>query len=78
MIEVPFTGAGSDFDAASSDFRFAAGVVAAGYLLRNDPVVQSIDFPTVIDWTAAAAGPDPEGYRREFIELLKNAAALAP
>lgn len=75
-IEVPFTGTFSDFSEASADFRFAAGVAAAGYLMRHDSAVHSIGFRQVIDWTAAAAGPDPEGYRREFIDLLKNAAVL--
>lgn len=75
-IEVPFTGTFSDFSEASADFRFAAGVAAAGYLMRHDAAVNSIGFQQVVDWTAAAAGPDPEGYRREFIDLLKNAAVL--
>ncbi|HOO21611.1 MAG TPA: von Willebrand factor type A domain-containing protein [Kiritimatiellia bacterium] len=75
-IEVPFTGTFSDFSEASADFRFAAGVAAAGYLMRHDSAVHSIGFPDVVDCTAAATGPDPEGYRREFIDLLKNAAVL--
>ncbi len=77
-IEVPYTGSLRPFNDASADFRFAAGVAAAGYLLRHDPGVNSIGFPQVIDWTAAATDPDPDGYRREFIDLMKNAAVLAP
>ena len=77
-LEVPFTGSGAAFENASGDFRFAAGVAAAGFLLRQDPAVQHLSFDEVIQWTAAAAGADPAGYRREFIDLLKNAAVLAP
>ena len=77
-LEVPFIGSAAAFENASGDFRFAAGVAAAGFLLRQDPAVQHLSFAEVIQWTSAATGADPAGYRREFIDLLKNAAALAP
>ena len=77
-IEIPFVGEAVPFESASADFRFAAGVAAAGYLLRGDPAVGDRTFDDVVRWTAEAAGADPHGYRREFIDLLRNAAALAP
>ena len=72
--------AGSDdaFENASEDFRFAAGVAAAGLMLRGDPSVMDLSYREVVEWTSAAVGADASGYRREFIDLLKNAAALAP
>lgn len=76
-IEVPFAGAAGAFENASADFRFAAGVAAAGLMLRGDPAVMDLDFSAVAAWTAAAVGADPGGYRREFIGLLRDAAALA-
>ena len=76
-IEVPFVGAAGPFANASADFRFAAGVAAAGQMLRGDPAVMDLGYPDVIEWTSAAVGADPAGYRREFIDLLRNAAALA-
>lgn len=77
-IEVPFTGSLSAFENATEDFRFAAAVAAAGYLMRCDLATAHLGFADVIQWTTTATGADPEGYRREFIDLLKNAAALAP
>jgi Ca-activated chloride channel homolog len=77
-IEIPFTGALSAFENASADFRFASGVAAAGYLMRRDPATARLTFADVIQWTSSAAGADPEGYRREFIQLLQDAAHLAP
>ena len=77
-IEVPFVGAAAPFANASVDFRFAAGVAAAGQMLRGDPSVRALGYPEVIEWTTAAVGADPAGYRREFLDLLRNAAALAP
>ena len=77
-IEVPFIGGDAAFENASGDFRFAAGVAAAGLMLRGDPSVMDLSYREVVEWTSAAVGADASGYRREFIDLLKNAAALAP
>lgn len=77
-IEIPFTGEAAAFENASADFRFAAGVAAAGFMMRGDTATSGLTFGDVAAWTAAAAGADPGGYRREFIDLLQNAAALAP
>ncbi len=77
-IEVPFVGGAAAFENASADFRFAAGVAAAGLMLRGDPSVLDLDYADAIAWTSGAVGADPGGYRREFLDLLRNAAALAP
>ena len=77
-IEIPFIGTFAPFENASDDFRFAAGVAAAGFLMRGDSATSDLTFGDVVEWTSAAVGRDPNGYRREFIDLLKNAAALAP
>ena len=76
-IEEPFTGDFIPFENASTDFRFAAGVAAGGLLLRGDLAALDLTYREVIDWTSAAIGADPSGYRREFIRLLQDAAALA-
>ncbi len=77
-IEVPYTGSFSDFENASGDFRFAAGVAAAGFLMRGDSAIPPLSFREVVAWASSAIGDDPNGYRREFLDLLKNAAVLAP
>jgi len=76
-IEVPFVGAVLPFANASTDFRFAAGVATAGLMLRGDPSVMDLGFGDVAAWAAAAVGADPGGHRREFLGLLRDAAALA-
>ncbi len=76
-IEVPFVGGDGAFENASEDFRFAAGVAAAGLLMRQDHPAGGLTYREVIAWTSAATGLDPNGYRREFIRLLEDAAALA-
>ena len=77
-LEIPFAGTYAPFESASDDFRFAASVVAGGWLMRQDPASRTLTYREVIDWTSHALGPDIAGYRREFLDLLKNAAALAP
>ena len=77
-IEVPFIGSTAPFADASADFRFAAGVATAGLLLRGEPSVMDLRFGDVAAWAAAAVGADPDGHRREFLGLLRDAAALAP
>jgi len=76
-IEIPFTGTFAPFDSASTDFRFAAGVAAGGLLMRGDTRIGDLTFREVIGWTSATTGDDLSGYRREYLDLLKNAAALA-
>lgn len=76
-IEVPFVGTFGPFESASEDFRFAAAVAAAGLMLRGDLTALDLEYADVVAWASAAVGADANGYRREFIDLLKNAAALA-
>jgi Ca-activated chloride channel family protein len=75
-IEIPYTGTLRPFVEAAEDFRFAAGVAAAGMLMRHDSYVNDITYDRIIEWTVNATGSDPSGYRREFIDLLRNAQAL--
>jgi len=76
-IEIPFTGTFAPFDSASVDFRFAAGVAAGGLLMREDSRIGDLTYREVIGWTSATTGNDPSGYRREYLDLLKNAAAIS-
>ncbi|MDC0358454.1 von Willebrand factor type A domain-containing protein, partial [Oligoflexia bacterium] len=64
-------------DKASDDFRFAAAVSYAGHLLRGSQYAGRYTFRDVITLASGAKGSDPHGYRREFIELIKNAASVS-
>jgi Ca-activated chloride channel family protein len=63
-------------DEASVDFRFAAAVSYLGDLLRGNRNGANITFQQVATLAASNLGPDVNGYRREFVELVKNAGAL--
>ncbi len=61
----------------SENFRFAAAVAEFGMLLRNSAYKQSASFMNVLSLAQNATGKDEEGYRSEFVKLVKNAEVLA-
>jgi Ca-activated chloride channel homolog len=60
----------------SNNFRFAASVAGFAMLLRNSEYKGDIDFNKVIRLANGSLTTDEEGYRKEFISLVKKAAAL--
>jgi Ca-activated chloride channel family protein len=75
-LEFPLTDPGSTFQKASPDFRFAASVAGFGMLLRDSEYKGDLTYEQVLAWANAAQGKDEFNYRREFIDLIRNAAAL--
>jgi hypothetical protein len=65
------------FDSASDDFRFAAAVASFGMLLRKSQYKGDSDFGRVHQIANAARGQDRNGYRVEFLEMVKQAASLS-
>jgi Ca-activated chloride channel family protein len=59
------------FGNASPDFRFAAAVAEFGMLLRNSAFKQSSSFDHTLRIASDAIGKDAEGYRAEFLDLVK-------
>ena len=60
----------------SIDFRFSAAVAEFGLLLRDSPYQGQASFEQVLAQAKAARGRDEGGYRRQFIELVEQAAQL--
>lgn len=58
------------------DLRLAAAVAQFGMLLRNSEFSGSANYDGIIALAAGAKGQDPEGYRAEFIQLVKKAKLL--
>ncbi|WP_349315208.1 von Willebrand factor type A domain-containing protein [Chitinophaga sp. MM2321] len=61
---------------APEDFRMAAAVAAFGQLLRNSAFKGTATYAQILRWAGTARGQDPEGYRAEFIQLVKKASLL--
>lgn len=56
----------------SEDFRFAAAVAMFGQLLRDSDFKGNASYEAVITLAETALGDDKQGYRREFIRLVKT------
>jgi len=74
LIEHPVVDAPGN---TSTNFRFAAAVAEFGMLLRNSEFKQSASYNNAWQLAKNALGSDEEGYRSEFLKLLKNAQSLA-
>ncbi len=76
FIEHPVLDKGISFAQTSENFRFAISVAEFGMLLRHSEFRGSSSFNHVFKTAKAAKGTDAEGYRKEFIALVRKASAL--
>ena len=65
-------------DKASADLRFAASVAAFGQLLRGGKYLGNFNYADVTALANGALADDREGYRHEFVSLVKLADSLTP
>ena len=68
-----------DFDdmrKTSDNFRFVAAVAQFGMLLNNSEFKQGSSFESAKILATGALGDDDEGYRQEFLDLIKKARKL--
>jgi len=56
----------------TDNFMFSAAVAEWGMLLRGSDYAANFDIRQIIKRASAARGPDPYGYRAEFLELLEK------
>ena len=74
LMEVAVADRGAPLAEASTDYRFAAAVAGFGMILRDSPHRGSATFESVLRLAEASLGTDAEGYRAEFVELVRKAA----
>ena len=55
----------------SDNFRFSAAVAELGMLLRNSEFAGDTSVDSILELARGAKGDDEEGYRSEFIQLVK-------
>ncbi|MDZ4242683.1 MAG: von Willebrand factor type A domain-containing protein [Candidatus Omnitrophota bacterium] len=60
----------------SENFRFASAVAEFGLLLRNSRYQGEASYEDVIRRAGEALGKDPWGYRADFVDLVRRAAAM--
>jgi Ca-activated chloride channel homolog len=76
-IERPVVDQGLDYSQASADFKFASAVAGFGMLLRDSPSKGSLGYSAVAELAMPSLGHDPNGYRKEFIEMVNRAKQLS-
>jgi Ca-activated chloride channel family protein len=62
--------------AAPAEQRFAVAVAAFGQRLRGESAVEGLSYAAIADMANEARGADPEGYRAEFVRLVRMADTL--
>ncbi|MBI2432611.1 MAG: VWA domain-containing protein [Candidatus Hydrogenedentes bacterium] len=62
--------------AVDSDLQFAAAVASFGMILRDSSHARDFTCENVLQMARAAKGPDDEGYRAEFLTLVRNVQEL--
>ncbi len=72
----PVVDARLSYAQASDDFKFAAAVAAFGMILRESPYRGSASLDGVLELGAEASAVDPQGYRAEFLELVRRAKEI--
>jgi Ca-activated chloride channel family protein len=75
-LEFPLKDEDRSFEKTDKDFRFAAAVAGFGMLLRDSEYKGDLTYNEVIKWAQGSLGKDEFGYRRECIDLVRNAAAI--
>ncbi|MVT07546.1 YfbK domain-containing protein [Chitinophaga tropicalis] len=65
-----------DITQTPEDFRMAAAVAGFGLLLRNSTHKGNASYEQVLSLAQNARGTDTEGYRAEFIQLVKKAQII--
>jgi Ca-activated chloride channel family protein len=75
-VEIPVRGRVLDLEETSDNFRFSASIAEFGLILRDSEYKEKASMDQVISLARQAKGADEEGYRSEFIKLVKLADAL--
>lgn len=76
LIEKGLKNEFKSFKDLSENFVWSASVASFGMLLRNSEFKKDATYEKVINWAQASKGKDENGYRAEFIQLVKMARDL--
>jgi hypothetical protein len=76
LIQRALSDSGFDFAAAPSDLKFAAAVAEFGMILRDSEYKGNGSLQQVLEWAQQGKGADVNGYRADFIDLVRRAQTL--
>jgi len=75
-VEIPVKGKVLDLEETSDNFRFSAAIAEFGLILRNSQYKEDASMEHVIALAKNARGEDEEGYRSEFLKLVRLADTM--
>jgi Ca-activated chloride channel homolog len=75
-FDLPVKGRVLSLARTSDDFRFAAAVAEFGLLLLDSPFKVNASFENILKMAQEAKGKDKDGYRAEFVNLVRTAQNL--
>ncbi len=76
LISQPVVDRGVALEDASDNFKFSAAVAGFGLLLRDSQYKGEASFEQVLRLAQQSKGKDTNGYRAEFIQLVRNSQKL--
>jgi Ca-activated chloride channel family protein len=76
LIEFTSKSEVTPFSEANADCRFAAAVAAFGMQLRQSSFAGTTTFDAIAEIASSSLGPDPNGHRAEFVDLVRRAKSL--
>jgi Ca-activated chloride channel family protein len=76
LLSVPVEDSDAKFGAATGDCQFAAAVASFGMLLRDSQHKGNATYDAVLE-IAESAGAEDDGYRREFLQMVRRAKDIS-
>ena len=77
LIVHPLTDSNTELAKTSENFRWSASVAAFGMLLRESEFVNGFTYDQILSMAQSARGSDEEGYRVEFINMVKSVGLVS-
>ena len=77
LIVHPMVDENISLEKTSDNFRWSASVAAVGMLLRDSEYVKDFSFQEAVQLAQRSRGADLNGYRIEFINMIKSIGTLA-
>jgi Ca-activated chloride channel family protein len=77
LIVHPLIDSNTILSKTSDNFRWSASVAAFGMLLRESEYIKNFSYDAVVQMAQNSKGDDKEGYRMEFINMVKSFGAVA-
>jgi len=77
LIVHPLIDTNVALDKTSNNFKWSASVAAFGMRLRESEYIKNFSYDQIIQMAQQAKGEDKEGYRAEFINMVKSFGLVA-